>query len=163
MSIKQFSGTYFLNDDRIIFRFNTMDNSEYKFWLTRKVTHFILISGSQFLEKQYESEHVPAVAKALSEVQQQSMKQTTNFATEYHSGTQYPLGADPILIIDARCEMSKIENKDIFSLDFILPGGSNINLKLPVPSMQNIVLLLEQLNTQAQWGKPVSFVFSAKE
>lgn len=156
MNIKQFSGTYFLNDDRIIFRFNTMDNNEYKFWLTRRVTHFILMITNQFQTKQYEESQivVPAVAKAIAEYEQQAIKDTTNLATPYVPGNQYPMGADAILVIDARCEINKVDNEQIFSLDFILPGGGSINFKFPLNIMQRLALLLDQLNTQAQWGTP---------
>jgi len=151
MSIKQFNATYFLNEDRIIFRFNTIDNSEYKFWLTRRLTHFILKSAGQFLEKQHDEKSSPSVEKIISELQQQSDKQAPNFSTSYESGTQYPFGADAVLVMDIKCEMTKIEEHDIFSLDFILPGGGNMNLQLTAPIMQNLILLLEELNIQANW------------
>lgn len=63
---------------------------------------------------------------------------------------------DAILVMDAKCEMIKIEEQDVFSLDFILPGGGNINLKLPEPIMKSLILLLEEQNIQAKWGNPVS-------
>ena len=63
MSIKQFNVTYFINDDRIIFRFNTIDHSEYRFWLTRRLTHFILMSTGKFIEKEYQKRalQMPAI------------------------------------------------------------------------------------------------------
>jgi hypothetical protein len=162
MSIKQFNGTYFPNDDRVIFRFNTVDHSEYKFWLTRRITHYILISTSQLFEKPNEEKHVISVEKAISEFQEQTLKVTTHFSQDYQPGVQYPIGADPILVIDARCEVLKIENQDIVALDFILPGGGTVNLKVTVSSMQNLVVLLGQLNTQAQWGKPLNISFQPR-
>lgn len=150
MNIRQFSGTYLPNDDRIMFRFNTIDHSEYKFWLTRKITHFILVSTSKFFEKQH-VEQAPSFEKVISEFQQPPQQTKSNFSEEYQSGSHYPLGAESILVIDARCEMTKINNQEIFSLDFILPGGANVNLKLPVDNMQKLVLLLEQLTIQARW------------
>ena len=42
MSIKQFNGSYMPNEDRLMFRFNTVEDDEYRFWFTRRVTLFIL-------------------------------------------------------------------------------------------------------------------------
>jgi hypothetical protein len=152
MSVKQFNVKYLTNDDRIIFRFNTLDHSEYKFWLTRRVTHYILMSAGKFIEKDY-AKHTTSVENVISE-SQQADKQATNFTQAYEPGAQYPIGADAILVLNAKCEMMKIEEKDIFSLDFILPGGGNINLKLPLPIMKSLILLLEEANIQSKWGNP---------
>lgn len=152
MSIRQFTGGYFPNDDRIIFRFNTVDQSEYKLWLTRRITHFILISTGKFIEKEYKK-LTPSVENVISDIHQ-SEKQPTNFSKPYEPGVQHPIGGDAVLVIDARCQMIKVEEQDIFSLDFILPGGGNLNLKLTVLVMKSLLLLLEELNVQAKWGNP---------
>jgi len=55
MSIKQLNAKYFLNEDRILLRMNTLDQSEYKFWLTRRVTHYILKSAFELFEKDYQA------------------------------------------------------------------------------------------------------------
>ena len=154
MSVKQFNCRYLLNDDRIIFRFNTIDQSEYIFLLTRRITHFILMSTGQYFEKEF-AKLTPSVENLMSEIQQ-SDKQATSFTKAYEPGIQYPIGGDAVLVMDAKCMMMKIEEQDIFSLDFILPGGSNLNLKLTVPFMKALVLLLEELNVQAKWGNPIS-------
>ncbi len=155
MSVKQFNGRYLPNDDRIIFRFNTIDHSEYIFMLTRKVTHIILMSTGQFIEKEYEKSS-PSVEKVISETHQQPEKQATSFTKPYEAGIQHPIGGDAVLVMNAKCQMMKIEDKDIFSLDFVLPGGSNLNIKLSVPVMKALILLLEELNVQANWGNPAS-------
>lgn len=152
MSVRQFNGRYLPSDDRIIFRFNTMDHSEYIFWLTRRVTHYILKSTSQFIEKEYEK-HAPSVENVISEVQQPG-KQATSFTKAYEPGTQYPIGGDAILVMDAKCQMIKIEGQDVCSVDFILPGGANLNIKLIMPVMKSLIMLLEEINIQAKWGSP---------
>lgn len=154
MSLKQFNCRYLLNDDRIIFRFNTVDHSEYIFWLTRRITHFILMSASKFIQNEYEK-LTPTVTNFISEIKQ-SENQTVNFTKTYEPGINYPLGGEPVLVMDAQCKMMKIEEKDVFSLDFVLPGGANLNLKLMMPVMKALILLLDELNVQAKWGSPIS-------
>lgn len=152
MNIKQFSGKYLQNDDRIIFRFNTIDQSEYIFWFTRRITQFILISAAPFIEKEYEN-RTPSIENVISEMKQ-SDKQAPSFNQAYAPGHQYPLGGEAVLVMDAKCEIMKIEEQYIFSLDFILPGGAGVNLKLPISIMKPMILLLEELNVQAKWGHP---------
>jgi hypothetical protein len=38
-------------------------------------------------------------------------------------------------------------------MDLVLPGGSNLNLKLTMPILQTMRLLLERLAAQANWGQ----------
>ncbi|MBL7479533.1 hypothetical protein [Legionella bononiensis] len=153
MSLKQFNCRYLLNEDRIIFRFNTVDHNEYIFWFTRRITHFILKSASQFIQNEY-TKLTPTVANFITEINQ-SDKQKANFTTVYEPGVNYPLGADPVLVMNAKCTMMKIEGQDVFSLDFVLPGGANLNLKLTISIMKPLILLIEELNVQANWGSPI--------
>ena len=51
MTIKQFNATYLANDDRLLFRFNTSEDTEFRFWFTRRVTLFILAATSHLLVK----------------------------------------------------------------------------------------------------------------
>ena len=45
MSIKQFNGEWVAREDRVLFRFNTSQDQEFSFWLTRFVVKS-LIQGS---------------------------------------------------------------------------------------------------------------------
>ena len=42
MSIKQFNGEWVCKEDRVLFRFNTSDDLEFSFWLTRFVLRGLL-------------------------------------------------------------------------------------------------------------------------
>lgn len=149
MSIKQLNVKYFPNEERILFRMNTIDNCEYKFWLTRRVTHIILQAAGQFIEKEFVKK-VPSVEGVISE--SNKADQQACFGEAFEPGQQYPLGVDALLIMDAKCEVEKSGEEDVFSLDLVLPGGGNVNLKLATPIMKKVTLLLEEANTQAQWG-----------
>ncbi len=56
----------------------------------------------------------------MSELQQPE-KQAANFTKAYEPGNQYPMGGDAILVMDARCSMVKLDDHEVFSLDFLLP------------------------------------------
>ena len=123
-------------------------------WLTRRVTDFILATSHHLVEKQLEQTHTPTVAKAISEFRQQSLKESVNFSVAYQPATKYPLGEEPLLVIDVSSSIVKMEDQDVFSIDFLLQGGKKINMNLPLPTLQSLVLLLDKLNSEANWGSP---------
>jgi hypothetical protein len=170
MSIKQFHGAYLANEDRISFRFNTQDQSEYRLWFTRRVTLFILAATSHLLAKKLEQSYSPDAAKALNEFEKQAIldaaKSSQSGSPSYEGGQNFPLGFDPILVMDVTCALTKngekltqitdLKDGEIdpdLSIDFALPGGANLNLKLPPNTLQTICVLLDQLRLQAGWGE----------
>jgi hypothetical protein len=170
MTIKQLNASYLVNEDRILLRLNTQDQVEYRLWLTRRVTLFILAASSHLLTKKLEQEHSPDAAKAVNEFQKNAILEASKTANagaqNYEAGTQFPIGFDPLLAMDATCSLTKNGEKlsaqntateldfdDALSIDFLLPGGANLNLNLPVNMMRAMCLLLDQLRIQAAWGE----------
>lgn len=180
MSIKQINASYLVNEDRILFRFNTQDQAEYRLWLTRRVTLFILAASSHLLAKKLEENHSPDAARALHEFEKEAFLEAARTANAgqqtYESGTQFPMGSDPLLVMDITCSLTKngeqVDPKtdaqehtfdDGISVDFILPGGANLNLKLAGNMMRAMSLLLDQLRQQAGWGEATLTVKSPVE
>jgi len=170
MTIKQFNASYLVNEDRILFRFNTQDKAEYRLWLTRRVTLFILVATSHLLQKKLEKTHSSDAAKALNEFGKQAIletaKQAKDASNDFESGITFPIGADPLLVMDVTCSLTKNGEKlaflektkdgqidDNLSIDFLLPGGANLNLKLPENLMQGMTILLDQIRQNAGWGE----------
>ena len=172
MTIKQFNATYLVNEDRVLFRFNTQNQEEYRFWFTRRVTLFILAATSHLLAKMREQTHSPDAAKAINHFEKEAIleasknEQATSQA--YETGLNFPLGFDPILVMDVTCSLTKNGEKlttpvelkegkidDVLSLDFVLPGGANVNLKLATNTLQMMCVLLDQLRLQAGWGEAI--------
>jgi hypothetical protein len=172
MSIKQFNAAYLANEDRILFRFNTQNQEEYRFWFTRRVTLFILAATSHLLAKKLEQTHSPDAAKALNQFEKDAILEAAinenSQSRAYEAGLNFPLGFDPILVLDVTCALTKDGEKlaqisdikdgqidDILSLDFALPGGANLNLKLAINTLQAMCVLLDQLRQQAGWGEAI--------
>jgi len=153
MSIKQFNGSYMAHEDRLMFRFNTVDDNEYRFWFTRRVALFILAATEHLVEKKLEQAHPKPAAKAIAQFQQEAVKEQTQFTNDYAPASKYPIGADPVLVMDVKCTMMQVENVDVLSMDLILPGGANLNLKLTLPILQTMRLLIERLASQGNWGQ----------
>jgi len=172
MSIRQFNASYLANEDRILFRFNTQNQEEYRFWFTRRVTLFILAATSHLLAKKLEQTHSPDAAKAMNEFEKvailEVVKSEDSQSQAYETGLNFPLGFDTILVLDVTCALTKNGEKiakiedvnegeidDVLSLDFMLPGGANLNLKLAVNLLQAMCVLLDQLRQQAGWGEAI--------
>lgn len=171
MTIKQFNASFLVQEDRLLFRFNTIDDAEYRFWFTRRVTLFILGATTHLLTKHLEKTHSPETAAAITEFQKEALKEQVSKqelqqgeanggqggqvgAEAYQAASNYPIGADPLLVMDVKCELSKDGEADVLSMDFVLPGGANLNLKLGGPTLQAMCLLLDQLRESAGWGAP---------
>jgi len=170
MTIKQFNASYLVNEDRILFRFNTQDKAEYRLWLTRRVTLFILVATSHLLQKKLEKTHSSDAAKALNEFGKQAIletaKQAKDASNDFEPGITFPIGADPLLVMDVTCSLTKNGEKlaflersndgqidDNLSIDFLLPGRANLNLKLSENLMQAMTILLDQIRQNAGWGE----------
>ena len=157
MTIKQLNATYLAHDDRLLFRFNTAEDTEFRFWFTRRITLFILAATSHLLVKNLEQTHSPEAAKAIADFSKQVV-QVEKGATSggqpdaYQPANNYPLGADPILVMDVKCSLEKQGLEDVLSMDLVLPAGANINLKMAGTTLQAMCLLLNQLREHAAWG-----------
>jgi len=158
MTIKQFNSSYLIHDDRLLFRINTVDDSEYRFWLTRRVTLFILAATNHLFSKKLEESHTPEAAKAVLEFGQAAAKagqtNTEGKLTQIpmQPASQYPIGADPILVMDVKCVLTKEGPDDVLLLDFILPAGGVLNLKMAGNTLHAMTALLAQLAEHANWG-----------
>jgi hypothetical protein len=139
------------------FRFNTSEDTEFRFWFTRRVTLFILAATSHLVVKNLEQSHTPEAAKAIAEFSKEAVQvgadsQGVTQVDAYQPASAYPLGADPLLVMDVKCSLEKQDSEDMLLLDLVLPGGANINLKMAGPTLQAMCLLLNQLRVHASWG-----------
>lgn len=164
MTIKQFNGTYYPNEDRILFQFNTLENAEYRFWLTRRITLFILGATAHLMTQKLENYYSSSAAKVITdfkkEVARESIKEDQADCSNqvYEGGAEHPLGIDPVLIFDARCSFLSSNNgkqsDDVLVLDFILASQANVNLKISGLTLSSMYGLLDQLRDKAKWGLP---------
>ena len=156
MKIKQLNASYLVNDDRLLFRFNTDENTEFRFWFTRRVTLFILAATQHLIVKKLEQTYTPEAAKAISEFGNHAVQalptQIENKTESFQPSENFPFGADALLVMDVKCSLESASFEDLLSLDLILPGGANVNLKLTGSILQAMCLLLNQLREHASWG-----------
>ncbi len=148
MTIKQFNGQWISDEDRLLFRFNTVDGREFRFWLTRNATKTIIAGSQQLLAEILKTRFTPGTAEVIQEFQQQAAMQTTQFNESYTAGGNLVLGENPLLVTSVAMQT---ENA-LISIDLRLETKQNVNIRIAAPVFQKMVLLLIKLQEQAQWS-----------
>jgi hypothetical protein len=147
MSITQFNATYVSDEDRVLFRFNTNESQEFRLWLTRVIVRDLLALGAQAAVAVVAREHPPQQAKAIAEFKQQTQAQTTQFTT-FVPATQFPIGADPLLVKHVRFTLEKTH----CSLQLELQRGQVLTMQLTEQMVGQLRLLLDTIQAKAAWG-----------
>ena len=147
MSITQFNATYVAEEDRVLFRFNTSQSQEYRLWFTRAVVRSILALGAQASVAVLAREHPPEQAKAIAEFKQQAKVEQAQFTT-FVPATNFPLGAEPILIQQARIQLMDKAT----ALELVMPKGQLLTMNLNEDMIAQLRLLLQTIAQRAQWG-----------
>jgi hypothetical protein len=131
-----------------------------------------MAAATHLLTQKLEQMHTAETAKAIDTFEKEALIEASKIANttpnEYQSGIHFPLGSEPILVMDVNCSLLQNNasdanksnaitdsNHEIISIDFVLPGGANLNLKLASTMVRAINLLLDQLRQQAGWGDAV--------
>jgi hypothetical protein len=92
-------------------------------------------------------EHPPEQAKAIAEFKQQAKAQNPNFTT-FVPATQFPLGADPVLVHKVRFTIER----QVTNLEWVLQRGQVLTMHINEDMVGQIRLLLQTVAGRAQWG-----------
>jgi hypothetical protein len=148
MSIKQFNGEWVCKEDRVLFRFNTSEDQEFSFWLTRFVLKG-LIQGAQHVTKlALEQAHSPQVAQVMQSFQQESVNQQLNFEEDFQPAKEKPIGDHPLLVTGLHLNYEG----ELVSIKFDLDTGQAVQVQMNPTVLQVMLALLDKLQTVAQWG-----------
>ena len=151
MGIKQFNCEYLPKEDRLVFRLNTDEGSDFLFLFTRRIALFILSATHQLMQQQRETQHIAPVAKAIGEFEAEAAREQVQFHSQYDVGSHFPLGSTPLLVQDLSCKVLEQNGQTVISMDLILENNKTINLQLWGNVLQNMRLLLERMLHQAAW------------
>ncbi|WP_408597074.1 hypothetical protein [Limnohabitans sp.] len=146
MSITQFNASYVGDEDRVLFRFNTTKSQEFRLWLTRAIVRDLLTLGAQAAVAVVAREHPPEQAKAIAEFKQQTQAQSAKFTT-FTPATQFPLGAEPVLVKRVRFTLDKTHS----ALEFELQRGQVLTMQLTEQMVGQLRVLLETIEHKAAW------------
>jgi len=148
MSIKQFNGEWVCQQDRVLFRFNTSEDQEFSFWLTRYVLKGLLQGAQQLTVQALAQMHPPQVAQVMQSFQQASVTQQLNFQEIFQTAKEKPMGETPLLVTGLMLN----QTGDEVTLKFELESGKSVQVQMN-PTVLNVMLaLLDKLQDIAQWG-----------
>jgi hypothetical protein len=148
MSIKQFNGEWVCQQDRVLFRFNTSEDQEFSFWLTRYVLKGLLQGAQQLTVQALAQMHPPQVAQVMQSFQQASVTQQLNFQETFQTAKEKPMGETPLLVTGLMLN----QTGDEVTLKFELESGKSVKVQMN-PTVLNVMLaLLDKLQDIAQWG-----------
>lgn len=159
MNIHQLSVHHDERQDRLLLRFNTQDLQEFRFWLTRRLTQRLLPAIEQSTVRLEAAQPGVAATDApsqqlLTELKRDAFLQKADFATPFENrATQWPLGAEPMLITDVHLSI-----KPGGTLEMVFEDKSNpaqvrsCQLHLQVSLVHGMVHLIRQASEKAEWG-----------
>lgn len=152
MSIKQFNGEWVCQQDRVLFRFNTHEDQEFSFWLTRYVLKGLLQGAQQLSVQALTHVHPPQVAQAVQSFQQASVTQQLNFQETFQAAKEKPMGETPLLVTGLMLN----QTGDVVTLKLDLESGKSVQVQMN-PSVLHVMLaLLDKLQGLAEWGVGLS-------
>ena len=171
--IKQFSASFDKIQDRLLLRFNTTQNQEFRFWLTRRrVINFLemiprhseqakmIISN---MEESFEltKQKIDSGKKNLASSNKDENKQFVeilkkteinkekkNLMPNFITGKIFPTGEEAILVREIDC---KLVNKS-YNINFYLANNKKVNFSLSLDTFLSLHSLLEMKAKKADWN-----------
>jgi len=171
--IHQFSATFDTKQDRILFCFNTKEEKEFRFWLTRRnIISFLEtmprhsdqskkiisdIEKSASLQKQtsndisdrtdlQKKEYDSPISKTSEKLESAEDKRIP--VSKFKNGKIFPIGEEAILVKEIHC---KLVNK-LQELDFYLDNNQKVNFSLSLDTFLSLHSLLELTAQKADWN-----------
>lgn len=152
MSIRQLNASYVAEEDRVMFRFTTTQNEEFRLWLTRAVVGQLLLQlkglAVQLLAQQG---HVQQ-AQAVADFKQQALEQNAQY-TQFEAAPRLPLGAEPLLVRTVQVQIGTGAGAAALLLG--LPAGRQLTLQLGEDLQGKLRLLMQRMNESARWALPL--------
>lgn len=136
--------------DRLLFRLNTLDKSEYRLWFTRRYCKILWQALVQLIETQYIPPHSdPQTKSTLFSFQHEHAVSQTDFGTSYQEDSvKHPLGIEPILVSRVTIKNSTDGN----SILCLHPDtGAGIEIKLDSKMLHSLLKLLSEAVKSSDW------------
>ncbi|NQW94775.1 MAG: hypothetical protein HQ446_12245 [Polaromonas sp.] len=149
MSIRQLNASYVAEEDRVMLRFTTLANEEYRLWLTRAVVGALMQQTQALAVKKLEQDHSVQQAKAVAQFKQQVLQQEVSY-TRFEGAARLPLGAEPVLVKAVQAMVREAQAVLVLQL----AKGQSLTLKLGDDLLGKLQLLLHRMNDSARWVLP---------
>ena len=166
--IKQFSASFDKIQDRLLLRFNTTQDQEFSFWITRrKVIDFLQtmprnseqskeiiskIENSAKLHKQKyasgtETSSFSSNIEKNEKISEINIKKQ-DLMPEFKRGSIFPTGEQAVLVKELQCKLVK----KTYSIQFYLENNKKVNFSLSLDTFLSLHSLLEMTAKKADWN-----------
>lgn len=157
--------TYVPKEDRILFRLNTKNRQEYRFWLTRRYVAILwktisrLVQDSEREETEIEETGPPSLTDPIAEsakieIEHQEIISQADFQTQYQESSYLPLGEEPALLFSVGVK----PNPDGTPLLCLHPEkGEGIELALNDQILHSFCQLVVETVNRAGWALDLRF------
>ena len=146
MSIKQFNGHWMSEKDRLMIRFNTMDDCEYRLWLTRHLLKKIFQVGLDLIKPSQEK-YDQNTSKIIQKMNLDVLQKSTNLKGQYENASKFPIGQVPVLVVGVDVE----SNEKFANIDLHLITKQKLNIKITKQIWGRFIILLNKLQKDAGW------------
>ncbi len=155
--------SYVATEDRMLFRVNTKERQEFRFWMTRRYVAILWQTLTQLLANRAPAPleaPMPVVADPLAEaakqeiLHQQAVSQA-DFKTQYQESGYLPLGEAPILLFSIGIKPAP----DGQAMLCLHPEqGQGIEVVLNEQIVHSLCQLILDTTSKAEWGLSLAFV-----
>jgi len=155
--------TYVPTEDRLLFRMNTKNRQEFRFWMTRRYVGILWHSLTNIISKAEKSKEEapkpapvdPLVESTKVEMKHQEMVSKSDFKTEYQESTYLPLGEQPALLFSVAVK----PNPNGQAMLCMHPEkGEGVELALNEQILHSLCKLIAETTEKAEWKLHLSFV-----
>jgi len=153
VNIRQLNASYVVEEDRVLLRFTTLRNEEYRLWLTRAVMGSMMQLAANLLVRSVQRDPgVPQASAMLAS--KQSVPQGGAPLTRFEGSAQLPLGAEPVLV--KLVQASSVTDQGFSEvrhpvLLLQLARSQSLKLRLNEDLTRKLQLLMQRMNEVAAW------------
>lgn len=152
MKINQVNFSYSQLEDRLLFRFNTLDKAEFRMWLTRAMSVRLRDQLHQVVKVDLLREKPGLVAvdmDAMVKFRREVVLAKADYVQSFSAEAEvFPLGVQPILVTDIAMDFSK----PVSVVTFRLAAGQEASLSLNHDMGLAISKLLFDVMDGLDWG-----------
>lgn len=149
-AVSQMQMAYQPEEDRILFRTNTSDNKEFRFWVTRRYALLLLKILKDHLDRDLDvlSQSNLEAKEVIKNFKQEQSQSNVDFSQEFATEAKYyPLGEEGILAF----KLSYTFKGDILNLSLEPKEGQGISLAINRDLNISMTRLLMSAAKQADW------------
>jgi len=157
----QMQVTYAPVEDRLLFRVNTKQRQEFRFWLTRRYVALLwkaILDHLRSVKGEQQKEPAPAAVEPIQDAilakEHEEQVAQSDFKTQYQESTYLPLGEQPLLLHGIGIKKGP-EGNAILCMQ--PQKGEGIEISLNGQITHSLCRLVADATKTAEWGLDLDF------